>query len=111
MSQLTQTEFERVEIRCGTIVHAEVFVGTRKAAIKLRIDFGPLGVKSSSAQITKRYMPSTLHGRQVTCVVNFPPKRIAGFLSEVLVLGFVLEGNDVVLVQPDSRIPNGTRLL
>ena len=98
----------RLDIRIGTVLSAEPFPEARKPAIKLEIDFGPLGVKRSSAQITKRYEPAALVGRQVAAVVNFPPRRIAGFLSEVLVLGGVPEEGDVSLLRPDEPVPNGT---
>ena len=104
-------EFERVEIRVGTVVSADPFPEARKPAWKLRIDFGPdLGMKSSSAQITHHYTADDLVGRQVCAVVNFPPRRIGPFLSEVLTLGFPDDGGHVVLVAPDRTIPNGHRL-
>ncbi|MBE3590339.1 MAG: tRNA-binding protein [Firmicutes bacterium] len=87
---------------------AEPFPEARVPAIKLWIDFGPLGEKRSSAQITRRYDPEALVGRQVVAVVNFPPKRIAGFSSEVLVLGGIPEEGDVVLLRPDAPVPDGT---
>lgn len=104
----TYEQFAQLDIRIGTVLEAEAFPEARKPAIKLTIDFGPLGVKRTSAQITKRYVPETLIGRQVAAVVNFPPKRIAGFVSEVLVLGGVPEEGDVVLLQPGERVPDGT---
>jgi tRNA-binding protein len=104
----TYEQFAELDIRIGTVMEAEAFPEARKPAIKLTIDFGPLGLKRTSAQITKRYAPESLIGRQVAAVVNFPPKRIAGFVSEVLVLGGVPREGDVVLLQPGERVPDGT---
>ncbi|MCZ8517118.1 chaperone CsaA [Paenibacillus filicis] len=104
----TIDDFLALEIRIGTVISAEPFPEARKPAIKLEIDFGELGIKRSSAQITRRYNPGTLVGQQVAAVVNLPPRRIAGFQSEVLVLGGTPEEGDVVLLKPDEPVPNGT---
>ncbi|WP_085524218.1 chaperone CsaA [Tuberibacillus sp. Marseille-P3662] len=104
----TIDDFSKLDMRVGTIVKAEPFLEARQPAIKLQIDFGDLGEKSSSAQITKRYTPEQLEGRQVIAIVNFPSRRIAGFKSEVLVLGGTPDEADVVLLQPDAQVPNGT---
>jgi tRNA-binding protein len=109
-AQITFDDFAKVDIRVGRIVQVDDFPKARKPAFKLRIDFGDLGVKSSSAQITKHYMKDDLKGRLVLAVVNFPPRQIADFHSEVLTLGIVLAEGDVVLVQPDREVPLGTRL-
>ncbi len=105
----TIEDFAALDIRVGTIMEAEFFGEARIPAIKLFIDFGPeIGMKWSSAQITKRYKAEELIGRQVVGIVNFPPRRIAGFKSEVLVLGGVPDQGDVILLKPDIETPNGT---
>ncbi len=104
-------DFLRTDIRVGTILSAEPFPQARKPAYKLTIDFGPeIGVKKSSAQLTVHYKPDQLIGRQVCAVVNFPPRQIGPFLSEVLTLGMPDEDGSVVLVRPDLRVPNGGKL-
>jgi len=111
MAEIDFAQFEQVDIRAGTIVDAQAFPEARKPAIKLWVDFGGgIGVKQSSAQLTVHYTPDKLIGRQVIAVVNFPPRRIAGFPSEVLVLGMPDENGAVVLLKPDFRVPDGGRM-
>ena len=110
MTMATFDDFMKLDIRVGTIVEAQVFQKARRPAYQLRVDFGEeLGVKKSSAQITDHYTPEELIGRQVLAVVNFPPRQIADFMSEVLVLGSYSEGG-VVLIAPDKPVKNGDKL-
>ena len=110
-SQIAYADFEKVDIRVGTIRAAAPLEGARKPAYRLDIDFGPeIGVKKSSAQLTVHYAPEALVGRQVAAVVNFPPRQIGKFMSEVLTLGFPDAAGAVVLVVPDKAVPNGGKL-
>jgi len=108
--EISWSDFERVDMRVGTVVRAEPFPEARKPAYKLWIDLGPLGERRSSAQVTDRYRVEELVGRQVVCVVNFPPKRIGPFVSEVLVLGAYAENGAVILLAPDQAAPGGSRI-
>lgn len=110
MEQISWQDFEKIDIRAGTITEAKEFLRAKKPSYQLTIDFGESGIKKSSAQITKFYSPNKLIGQQVIAVVNFPPKNIAGFISECLVLGVYDEQNDVVLLQPDSTVSNGLKI-
>ena len=111
MSTITYDDFARVDIRAGTILEAAPLEGARKPAYRLLIDFGPeIGQRKSSVQITVHYQPDELIGRQVAAVVNFPPRQIGKFMSEVLTLGFPDENGSVVLIAPDKKIPNGGKL-
>ena len=110
MPKLSYDEFLKVDLRVGTVIAAETFPEARKPAYKLTIDFGEMGTRRSSVQITKVYLLDELVGRQVIAVVNFPPKQIGPFFSECLVCGFDRAPGEVVLAQPSETVPNGTRL-
>lgn len=111
MEEINWNDFEKIEMRVGTISFAEEFPEAKDPAYKLTIDFGEdIGEKRSSAQITRRYTREELPGRQIIAVVNFPVKRIAGFKSECLVLGVLGENKDVVLLSPDQKMPNGSKI-
>ena len=111
MAEALFVDFLKLEIRCGTIIAAEPFPEARKPAVKLEIDFGtPFGRRKSSAQITAHYRPETLIGKQVLAVINFPPRQIGPFMSEVLTLGLPDADGEVVLVVPDKQVPDGVKL-
>lgn len=107
---ITWDDFEKIDIRCGTIIEVNDFEKARKPAYKLKVDFGDCGIKNSSAQITHHYRKEDLLGRQVLAVINFPPKQIANFFSECLVLGVYDENNNVILLSVDKHAHNGARV-
>ena len=111
METITWHDFEKVELRVGTVLEAADFAEARKPAYKLKVDFGPFGIKWSSAQITKHYTKEQLPGRQVVGVINFQSKQIANFMSEFLVTGFADENGDIVLACVDKPVPNGSKLI
>lgn len=111
MQEISWTEFEKIELRAGTILEVLDFPEARKPAYKVKVDFGELGTKWSSAQITKHYTKKDLIGRQVVGVVNFPKKQIGKFMSEFLVTGFADEDGEIVLTSVERNVPNGARLI
>ena len=111
MKEITWSEFEQVELRAGTILEVFDFPEARKPAFKVKVDFGPYGVRMSSAQITKHYTKETLVGRQIVAVTNFPKKQIGKFISEFLVTGFADENGDIVLTSLERPVPNGSKLI
>jgi tRNA-binding protein len=111
MESINWNDFEKVELRAGTILEVADFPEARKPAFKVKVDFGSFGPKWSSAQITRHYTRETLIGRQIVGVINFPPKKIAGFMSEFLITGFADENGDIVLTSIEHKVPNGSKLI
>jgi len=111
METINWADFEKVELRAGTILEVEDFPQARKPAYKVRVDFGHLGIRWSSAQITKHYTKEELVGRQVVGVINFPEKQIANFMSQFLLTGFADENGDIVLTAIEKQVPNGSKLI
>lgn len=111
MQQITWDDFEKVELRVGTIIEALEFPEARRPAFKLKVDFGAFGIKTSSAQITKHYSLDKLPGKQIVGVINFPKKQIGKFMSEFLVTGFADENGDIVLTTVQSNVPNGSKMI
>lgn len=110
MEIIAWNDFEKIELRVGTILQVDDFPEARKPAYKLTIDFGEFGIKKSSAQITKHYKKEDLIGRQIVGVINFPPKQIGPFISECLTTGFADENGDIVLTEPERKVPNGSKM-
>jgi tRNA-binding protein len=111
MGIITWQDFEKIELRAGTIIEVNDFPKAKKPAYQLKVDLGEeIGIKQSSAQLTKLYSKEELLGKQVLCVINFPPRQIANFLSEILVTGYILEDGEVVLSSIERKVPNGARL-
>ena len=111
METITWQDFEKVELRAGTIIEVNDFPKAKKPAYQLKVDLGDeIGIKQSSAQLTKLYSKEELLGKQVLCVTNFPPRQIANFLSEILITGYILEDGEVILSSIERLVPNGTRL-
>jgi tRNA-binding protein len=111
MEQITWNDFEKVELRVGTILEAFEFPEARRPAYKVKVDFGEFGIKMSSAQITKHYTLDELPGKQIVAVINFPKKQIGKFMSEFLVTGFADENGDIVLTAVQNKVPNGSKLI
>jgi len=111
METINWSDFEKVELRIGTILEVLDFPEARKPAYKIRVDFGPYGIKWTSAQVTRHYTKEELTGRQILGVINFPVKKIAGFSSEFLLTGFADGNGDIVLTQPERNVPNGAKLI
>jgi tRNA-binding protein len=111
MQEITWTDFEKVALYAGTIMEVLDFPEARKPAYKLKVDFGPFGIKMSSAQITKHYTKESLINRQIVGVINFPKKQIGKFMSEFLVTGFADENGDIVLTSLDQQVPNGSKMI
>jgi tRNA-binding protein len=111
MGQISWTDFEKVELRAGTILEVQDFPEAKKPAYKIRVDFGEFGIKWSSAQITQLYKKEELPGRQIIGVLNFPKKQVGKFMSEVLITGFADENGDIVLAGVDKKVPNGQKLI
>ncbi|WP_354356897.1 tRNA-binding protein [Pedobacter sp. UYP30] len=111
MKKIEWTDFEAVDLRVGTVIMVEDFPEANKSAYKLTVDFGALGIKKSSAQITKRYSKERLLGKQLVGVVNFPPKQIGKFMSEFLVTGFADQNGDIILTTVDANLPNGSKMI
>jgi tRNA-binding protein len=109
-THITWNDFEKVELRVGTIIHVDDFPEAKKPAYKLQIDFGEFGIKKSSAQITKHYTKESLLGKQIVGVINFPPKQIGPFVSECLTTGFADKNGDVVLTIVERKVPNGSKM-
>jgi tRNA-binding protein len=103
-------DFAKIEMRVGTILTAELFKEARKPAFKMTIDFGEFGIKKTSAQITKIYKPEDLVGKQIVAVINFPPKQIANIMSECLLLGALEDHDEVMIIQPERQVKNGTKI-
>lgn len=108
--EINWSDFSKIEMRIGTVISAEIFAEVKKPAYKLVVDFGIYGTRKTSAQITKRYQPEGLVGKQVVAVLNFPPKQIANMMSECLILGGLGNDGDVILIKPDSNVENGTKI-